>query len=88
MKTLGLLGGVASGKSTVADLFRQRGAAVLDADRTGHEVLRMPAIRAAVSRRIAVWDIAVLRSDAASLRAKRVCSTEPCRVIVRIRPLH
>ena len=60
MKILGLLGGVASGKSTVADLFRQRGAAILDADRAGHEVLRMPAIRAAIGGR---WGHEVIGSE-------------------------
>jgi dephospho-CoA kinase len=60
MKILGLLGGVASGKSTVADLFRQRGAAVLDADRAGHEVLRLPAVRAAIGGR---WGNEVIGSD-------------------------
>ncbi len=48
MKLIGLLGGVASGKSTVADLFQQCGAAVLDADAAGHEVLKLPAVRAAI----------------------------------------
>ncbi|MCC9605193.1 dephospho-CoA kinase [Blastopirellula sp. JC732] len=40
MKVIGILGGIASGKSTVAGLFRQRGAVVADADQMGHEVLR------------------------------------------------
>lgn len=60
MKILGLLGGVASGKSTVADIFRQHGAVVLDADRAGHEVLRMPAIRAAIGGR---WGKEVIGPD-------------------------
>ncbi|HTQ37635.1 MAG TPA: dephospho-CoA kinase [Pirellulales bacterium] len=60
MKILGLLGGVASGKSTVAELFRQRGAVVLDADKAGHEVLRMPAVRAAIGGR---WGSAVIGAD-------------------------
>jgi dephospho-CoA kinase len=60
MKILGLLGGVASGKSTVAEMFRTLGAAVLDADRAGHEVLRMPAVRAAVGGR---WGKDVIGSD-------------------------
>ncbi len=60
MKILGLLGGVASGKSTVAEMFRKLGAAVLDADRAGHEVLRMPAIRAAVGGR---WGKEVIGPD-------------------------
>src|SRR5215218_2373020 len=60
MKILGLLGGVASGKSTVANMFRDLGAAVLDADRAGHEILRMPAIRAAVGGR---WGSTVVGPD-------------------------
>ena len=39
-KVIGLVGGVASGKSTVAALFGGLGAAVIDADRIAHEVLR------------------------------------------------
>jgi dephospho-CoA kinase len=60
MKIIGLLGGIGSGKSTVAELFRQRGAAVLDADKAGHEVLRLPAVRAAVGGR---WGQAVIGPD-------------------------
>ena len=60
MKILGLLGGVASGKSLVADLFRQLGAGVLDADKAGHEVLRLPAVRAAVGGR---WGKDVIGPD-------------------------
>jgi dephospho-CoA kinase len=48
MKIIGLLGGVASGKSQVARLFRRQGAEVLDADTVGHEVLRMPSVREAI----------------------------------------
>jgi dephospho-CoA kinase len=48
MKIIGLLGGVASGKSQVARLFRRKGAEVLDADTVGHEVLRMPSVRDAI----------------------------------------
>jgi dephospho-CoA kinase len=39
MLVLGLTGGIASGKSTVAALLRQRGAALIDADKLGHRVL-------------------------------------------------
>jgi dephospho-CoA kinase len=60
MKLIGLLGGVASGKSMVADMYRQLGAEVLDADRVGHEVLRMPAVRAAVGGR---WGKDVIGPD-------------------------
>ena len=48
MKIIGLLGGVAAGKSQVARLFCQCGAEVLDADTVGHEVLRMPSVREAI----------------------------------------
>jgi dephospho-CoA kinase len=42
---VGLLGGVGSGKSAVAALFRSRGARVVDADRIAHRVLEAPAVR-------------------------------------------
>ena len=38
MKTIGLVGGVASGKSLVAKMLVELGAGLLDADRTGHAV--------------------------------------------------
>jgi dephospho-CoA kinase len=37
--TIGLVGGVASGKSRVAQILGEMGAGLLDADRTGHAVL-------------------------------------------------
>lgn len=60
MKIVGLVGGVASGKSTVAQMFERLGAKRLDADRAGHEVLRMPSVRAAVGGR---WGSAVIGPD-------------------------
>jgi len=45
MPILGLIGGVASGKSYMADLFARRGAAVIDADRLGHEALADPEVK-------------------------------------------
>ena len=50
MITIGLLGGVASGKSLVASMLAKLGAGVLDADRTGHDIL---ANDPAVSRQLA-----------------------------------
>ena len=41
---LGLLGGIGSGKSTVAALLSEQGAIVLDADAIAHEVLTDPSI--------------------------------------------
>lgn len=49
--TILLLGGVASGKSTVAGLLAERGARVLDADKIAHEVLAEPDVTAAVAER-------------------------------------
>ncbi len=60
MKTIGLIGGVASGKSLVAAEFARLGALVLDADRAGHETLREPAILAAAQTR---WGPAILGPD-------------------------
>jgi len=45
MEVIGLAGGVASGKSTVAELFAELGAVSLNADQIGHEVLREPAVK-------------------------------------------
>jgi dephospho-CoA kinase len=48
---IGLLGGIASGKSTVAAELRRLGAGLLDADRAGHEALRLPAVMQAIRNR-------------------------------------
>jgi len=47
---VGLAGGVGSGKSTVAAIFRNQGARGIDADALGHKVLDLPRIRAALAR--------------------------------------
>ena len=39
MKVIGLTGGIASGKSTVAGMLRAKGAPVLDADLIAREIL-------------------------------------------------
>ena len=38
MKTIGLTGGIGSGKSTVSELLAELGAFVIDADKVGHEI--------------------------------------------------
>ncbi len=48
---IGIMGGIASGKSLVSDWFRAQGAVVLDADKTGHEVLKQPEVEAAARER-------------------------------------
>lgn len=45
MKIIGLIGGIASGKSAVAMELAALGAIVLDADRTAHEVINQPAVQ-------------------------------------------
>jgi dephospho-CoA kinase len=48
---IGVTGGVASGKSFVARLLGQCGAEVIDVDRLGHEVLRLPDVEVAARQR-------------------------------------
>ena len=77
MKILGLLGGVASGKSLVARQLAELGAVVLDADRAGHEALRLPCIEAAARER---WGDVVFGPDGhvdRSKLAKIVFATPP-----------
>jgi dephospho-CoA kinase len=51
MIIVGLVGGVACGKSFVAQNFQNLGAAVLDGDRVGHEVLNLPVVRLKLAQR-------------------------------------
>jgi dephospho-CoA kinase len=61
MKTIGLVGGVASGKSLAANAVVELGAVLLDADKTGHLVLADdPDVRQAVLGR---WGQSVLGPD-------------------------
>lgn len=48
---IGLAGGVASGKSTVAKMLAELGARVIDADQVGHEALLDPEVRRAIMAR-------------------------------------
>jgi dephospho-CoA kinase len=48
---IGLLGGIASGKSAVAAQFAKLGCAVVDADRIAHELLFEPQVQRAVRKR-------------------------------------
>lgn len=73
MKTIGLIGGVASGKSLVAKMFVELGAGLLDADRAGHQVLAEDSeVHAALRRR---WGAGIFADDGSidrSAIAKRV----------------
>ncbi len=60
MKILGLLGGVASGKSLVSRQLAELGAVALDADRAGHETLQLPCVEEAARQR---WGNAIFGPD-------------------------
>jgi dephospho-CoA kinase len=67
MKTIGLIGGVASGKSLVADMLVELGAGRLDADAAGHGLLERDAVvRAALRQR---WGDDVFNGDGSVNRA-------------------
>ena len=51
MEIVGIVGGVASGKSSAAKIFKEYGATVLTADEIGHQVLREPEIIKAAEKR-------------------------------------
>jgi dephospho-CoA kinase len=48
---VGLVGGIGSGKSAVADAFAARGARVISGDQIAHEALRQPEVKAQIARR-------------------------------------
>lgn len=51
MLVIGIVGGVASGKSLVAEIFQQLGCEKIDADSIGHDVLAKPEVIEAVKNR-------------------------------------
>jgi dephospho-CoA kinase len=67
MYLLGIVGGVASGKSFVASELQQLGAEILNADAAGHAVLCDPAVIAAFRER---WGEAVLSPTGEIVRAE------------------
>ncbi|MGV3607321.1 MAG: dephospho-CoA kinase [Planctomycetaceae bacterium] len=52
MKVLGIVGGVAAGKSHVASAFTSLGAQVIDADLIGHAVLKDPEVKKQLVQRL------------------------------------
>lgn len=78
--SVGLTGGIGSGKSTVADLFALRGAAIIDTDVIAHRLTgpsgkAIPAIRAAFGTEVLAAENALDRS---AMRA-RIFSDPPAR---------
>ncbi|MBA3484911.1 MAG: dephospho-CoA kinase, partial [Pirellulales bacterium] len=59
MLTIGLTGGIASGKSAVAAALARRGAVVFDADQIGHRVLQEPETR---NELVARWGAGILEA--------------------------
>jgi dephospho-CoA kinase len=60
MQTIGLIGGIACGKSAVADALARRGAVVLKGDEFGHRVLAESEVRDAL---VARWGRGVLDAE-------------------------
>ncbi len=46
--TVGILGGIASGKSLVSECLARNGASVFDADKAGHDALKEPEVKQAL----------------------------------------
>ncbi len=67
MILIGVVGGIASGKSLVSEQLSRLGAEVLDADRAGHEVLGEPEVKQAIRQR---WGEAVFGDDGEINRRK------------------
>ncbi len=67
MIVIGIVGGIASGKSVVTDRLKALGAVVLDADQIGHSVLKVPAVKTAIRER---WGETVFSPDGEVDRGK------------------
>lgn len=83
---IGLTGGIASGKSTVAELFAARGATVLDADRIAREVVEpgTPGLAALVNAQGGGILDAQGRLDRAELRRRMFADAETRRAVEAI----
>lgn len=63
---IGLTGNIATGKSAVTDLLRERGARVIDADRVAHQVMGRDPVRKAI---IAAFGPEIVRDGAIDRRS-------------------
>ena len=70
MQVVGIVGGVASGKSLVACRLVELGAALIDGDATGHDVLCEPDVIGQIVDR---WGTGVLDADGAIDRSAVAC---------------
>jgi dephospho-CoA kinase len=70
MQIIGILGGIASGKSLVARHFAELGAGWLDADRVAHEVLQSSEVKTAARAR---WGSDIFATDG-QIDRKRMAS--------------
>jgi dephospho-CoA kinase len=70
MKTIGLIGGIASGKSAVSAALARRGAQVFDADKIGHKLLDDPEVRDELVGR---WGSEIL-DDSAKVDRKQIAA--------------
>ncbi len=63
---IGMVGGIAAGKSYVGELLENKGALRIDADRLGHEVLLLPEVR---ERLVELWGKDILDAQGQVQRA-------------------
>ncbi len=86
MLRIGLTGGIASGKSTVAELFASRGAALLDTDRIAREVVEPG--KPALARLVQALGSEILdregRLDRATLRRRLFADEDTRRTVEEI----
>ena len=68
MLTIGLTGGIGSGKSTVAQWFKKQGVPVLDADKMVHQLLQADALT--ISNLICEFGAGILRENGEINRSK------------------
>jgi dephospho-CoA kinase len=73
---VGIVGGIGSGKSVVAELLRKQNGYLVSADQLGHEALRQTDIRASV---VARWGKEILNEDGQADRKKigKIVFAEP-----------
>jgi len=90
MKVIGLTGNIGCGKSTVAGMLRELGAATIDADRVARELRQNDAeVRAELELRFGTYDAgelaAIVFADAAALRDLEAILHPRVRGVIRAR---